>query len=103
MQHVRIHVTKLVDDAFPGWVEFFISGADGANHRFVEKASVVSAATLTLPSESKIACRVHQILTQLDGRAIAEIDTAPWGVESDTGSSRFFVNVAELVDPSYAA
>ena len=67
MQHVRVLVTKLVNNDFPGWVEFFISGLDGVAYRFVEKAPVVSAASLDYPAESKIACRILNTSIQPDG------------------------------------
>jgi hypothetical protein len=105
MQHVRILVTRVVSDEFPAWVEFTLSGASGETWHFTDKLPVVSDldSCPELPFESKIACDILRAIVQPDGSEVVEIDTAPWGIETATGESRFLVTKALLLDPPYAA
>ena len=104
MKLLRILVTKRLDDSFPGWVEFTIRGANGETFRFVDKDSVVSAVEMqSFPIETTIACTVLSVAIQPDGSKLFEVDTSPWGIESDMGTSRFMVNESQLVDAQGAA
>ncbi|MBA3930542.1 MAG: hypothetical protein C0521_13225 [Xanthomonas sp.] len=89
----------MVDDAFPGWVEFHIVDASGRLHRCVEKAPVIGYRDPSLPCDLWVACHVVRTLTQgAQGDAI-EVDTSPWGIGSDEGVTRFVV-AASQVDAS---
>lgn len=104
MQYVRIVVTKLVSDDFPGWVEFTLTGADGEIFRFVDKAPIVAEGLASeYPFESRVACHIVKSIAQPDGTEIVDIDTSPWGIETGTGQSRFLVRDSQLVDSPYAA
>ncbi len=104
MKYVRAVVTKRVDDHFPGWVEFTIEGAGGETFRFVDKGSVVSAKEIPgFPFETTVACNVLAAAVQPDGTKVIEIDTSPWGIESDRGESRFLVHEAQLAPSQSAA
>lgn len=67
---LAVTITRLVDDAFPGWVECLLLDAAGNQHWFTEKVPVVS-----------------------DGCA------GPDGVESQTGQSRFMVRAQQVERP----
>jgi hypothetical protein len=104
MRHVRVLITRRVDDHFPGWVEFTILGAGGEVFLFVDKDPVASAVDIpSFPFESTVACNVISAVVQPDGSKVVEIDTSPWGIESDAGVSRFLVHESQLASPQSAA
>ena len=104
MKHVRVLVTNRFNDEFPRLVEFTLQDASGETHRFVEKEPVISSTEITrLPLEAVIACNVLGSATDPDGSILVEIDTSPWGIESDSGRSRFLVHESQLIVQGSAA
>lgn len=63
MADLVVTITRFVDDHQPGWVECEFTDVDGQVHRFVEKAPVVSAQTLTAassyPRPGLVSCRIE--------------------------------------------
>jgi len=104
MRHVRVNVTRRVDDHFLGWVEFTILGAGGKVFRFVDKDPAVSTAEiLSFPFEATIACNVLGTAALPDGSNVIEIDTSPCGIESDAGETIFWVHESQMAPPQSAA
>lgn len=102
---LKVQVTHLVDEAFPGFVECQFQDVEGCKHAFIEKLPIVSARDTWPTSEDfpfigYIACVVGERMTGEDGRLIAKIDTAtPWSIESQGGNTRFRVFYSDL-EPS---
>ncbi len=64
--HLRAHVTRWADDAFPGWVEITFRQADGQMVTVIEKAPVVDSenrltAETLYPVPLRLSCRVVHI------------------------------------------
>ena len=84
---------RYVDDHLPGFVECAFVDADGAEHRFVEKVTVVSREHLSrdsqYPKEGVVTCEVLKEWVE-NGRALTRVSTErPWGIESIEGVSEF--------------
>jgi hypothetical protein len=97
----RVEIRRYVDDSDPGWVEFWLTDADGVAWSFVEKVPVVSAEDLDTntcyPVAAVIACRVIERRVGADGKEVVVIDMEdPWGIESTTGQTRFVVRPEQL-------
>lgn len=102
MATVRVLITKLVDEAFPGWVECELIDAQGHVHVFVEKLPVFGADFDDLgsyPRPARLQCQVVERSATHQGRERVTIDTAAsWGVQASTGLSRFVVFAEQVVD-----
>jgi hypothetical protein len=101
MHRIPIQIVRFVEDYFPGIVECAFIDASGREHRFIEKAPVVSAGCLnesaTYPQPGQIACEILESWRGVDGRVLARVTTErPWGIESTEGQSEFVV-VAEVL------
>lgn len=99
---VRVRITRLVDDAFPAWVECLLVDAAGKEWRFVEKLLVVCAADVRdlreLPEFGMIGC---EILAEAPSGAPdpVTIDTErPWHIAATTGDTVFTVRRDQLED-----
>src|SRR6187455_3752706 len=95
MAAITATVTRLMDEAFPGWVELRFLDAVGNQHVIVEKVPVVLAGDFDeagLPMAVALPCvvvctRVDPVLGQ-----VAEVDTSkPYGIESVDGRTQFEV------------
>jgi hypothetical protein len=98
MTGVRVQVTRIVDDAFPGFVECALVDVHGRRWLFREKGPVVTNDYLTAsdayPQPGVIAC---QVVARAGG--VVRIDTIrPWHVESAEGETQFEVAEELLVD-----
>jgi hypothetical protein len=96
MTAVRMTITRMVDESFPGWVECELVDADGRTWKFEEKIPVVSAEQIwtdsQFPIETTVDCTVVGKRADPVGRHVVSIDLArPWGIESLEGNSRFEV------------
>lgn len=98
MQALRVTILRFVDDHQPGFVECTVHDAHGREHRFVEKAPVVSAEALgpdsTYPCAGVIACTV---VDQLGEVATVDLEH-PWGVETTRGERLLRVKRERLVE-----
>jgi hypothetical protein len=98
-----IQILRFVDEHQPGFVECAFRDANGAEHRFVEKAPVVSLENLSsssvYPRAGALACEVEATWVANDGHALSRISTErPWGIESTEGLWQFVVR-AECLQP----
>ena len=63
MDALSVMIERFVDDHFPGWVECSLVDSDACAYRFIEKAPVISAASLMpdsdFPQSGYIACLVQ--------------------------------------------
>jgi hypothetical protein len=89
-----LEIRRFIDDAFPGFVECLLVDAEGCAHGFVEKAPVVSSATLSresvFPQAAHIACVVQEEWTDERGRKLVRVATVePWGMKSLEGKISF--------------
>ena len=103
MATVPIQIVRFVDEHQPGWVECLMSDAEGIEHRFIEKAPVVTGKILSAasayPQAGVIACEVIAQWSDVNGRAVSRVTTRrPWGIKSVAGASEFVVS-SELVRP----
>lgn len=101
---LSVTIVKLVDDAFPGWVECTLVDAAGVRHVFVDKVPVVTDERVddstSLPRWGSIACTRVSSRTNADGHELVSVDTnEPHAVASTTGTVRFEV-FAEQLTPS---
>jgi hypothetical protein len=92
-----------VDDSQPGWVECWLTDADGREWAFVEKVPVVTTEPLDAqthyPRRGFIACQVVERQAGGDGKGKVVIDTQePWGVEATSGDTQFTIQPEQLVD-----
>lgn len=102
MISVKVEITRLMDDAQPGWVECKLIDAYGREHRFVEKVPVVSLedldASSAYPRPGSIDCEVIE-RRFIDGAEIVTINSAmPWAIESVDGEEVFCVRSDQLKD-----
>ena len=94
MSEIEVAIVRIVDEAFPGFVECKLIDAHGREHTFVEKAPVVSAqdisARSTFPVSGHVACKIESELQDESGRVLLRVDTTqPYGIESTAGDTRF--------------
>ena len=102
MTAVVVEITRIVDDAFTGFVECFLVGAGLQAHTFVEKIPVVQSVPLrfdsVFPCSGTIRCRVESEFSDEAGRLLVRINTEhPDGVESTAGERRFVVLSSQVV------
>ena len=101
MNALPVTIERFVDDHFPGFVECFLVDSDDCKHQFIEKAPVVSTATLSLgsafPQLGYIACLLQDEWIDERGRQLARVGTKPWGVESTVGETSFTVLRNQIV------
>jgi hypothetical protein len=102
MPAVAVEVTRFVDASFPGWVEFVLHDARGANWFFVDKVPVLSAEDLSqashYPRPATLECEVVAESGATQAADLITIDTSrPWGIEAKDGTSRFVVRQSQLV------
>lgn len=90
-----MRVIGVVDDAFPGWVEFHIEEASGRRHRGVEKAPVIGVEG-ALPTDAWIACHVVGTRGLDGGRRGLEVDISSWGLATDDGETHFVVEASQV-------
>jgi hypothetical protein len=100
---VRIQISRYTSDANPGWVECRLVDAWGKEWLFEEKVPVVSLLDLdeqtSYPQPGIIACQIIKQWHDAQGRELASVDTsAPWGVESTGGNTKFDILTAQLTD-----
>jgi hypothetical protein len=98
---VGIEIRKYVDDSQPGFVECWLTDANGREWSFVEKVPVVTTEDLDAgsdyPRRGIIACEVIEREVGVDNREVVIIDTVlPWGVETTTGETQFVVLSEQL-------
>ena len=100
MPEIQIEITRCVDEASPGFVEFELVDALGERHRFVDKVPVVTEqqldASCSYPVTEWVQC---EVIGEVEGASPGRlrIDTSrPWGLESIEGRSEFEV-AAKLV------
>ena len=103
MTAIIVEVRRYVDDAQPGWVECWLTDAEGRAWAFVEKVPVISTEPLDAhsryPRQGVIACRVVERMADAGGRERVVIDTeVPWGVAATSGETRFVVSHDQLVE-----
>lgn len=96
MSLLRVAVVSVIDDGFPCRVEFDIQDAAGHRHRCVDKAPVVGYQGQSLPCDLWIACLVVRTLAHGAKGDCTEVDTSPWGIDSDEGVSRFVVGASQV-------
>ena len=103
MVGIRVQIVQWIDDHQPGWVECALFDDSGEEHRFREKAPVVSDADLhagsPYPQPGIIGCRVLRCYEAEDGHIVVEVDTdEPWGIQSLGGRSQFNVASENVVE-----
>ena len=96
-----VQITRLVDEHFPGFVEFVFEDADGAARVFVDKVPVVTreqlGAASDYPFAGVIECAVVETWTDSMGRSLAKIDTErPWGIATGSGETQFVVLASQV-------
>jgi len=102
MVGIKVQIVRWIDDDQPGWVECTFLDYRGEEHRFREKAPVVSEADLhagsPYPQAGIIGCTVLRRYVAEDGHTVMLIDTdQPWGIQSVEGRSRFDVAPENLL------
>ncbi|MCB1056781.1 MAG: hypothetical protein KDD11_14865 [Acidobacteria bacterium] len=98
-----MQIIRWLDDHQPGWVECSFRDLHGVEHRFREKAPVVSGSALdagsAYPQPGLLGCVVLERTPGDDGRTVVSVDTErPWGIESVEGRTRFEVAPEDLVE-----
>ena len=101
MPAVSIEILRIVEAAYPGFVECRLIDAHGREWMFVEKLPIVTAEDLgpdsNYPRSGVIACEIVEKTRTDDGMEIVIIDTGrPWGIEATTGESRFAIHLEQL-------
>lgn len=102
MATLSVSIQRFVDHAFPGFVECTLVDSEGCEHRFVEKAPVVSAANLSVdsvfPQPGQIACVVQDEWIDGLGRELVRVGIdEPWDVASAAGETTFTVLREQVV------
>ena len=100
-REVMVRIDDSAGDAFPGLVECSLIDAAGILHRFVEKAPVVTSASIgpqsAFPLPGYLRCTVLARSTDKLGRQLVEIDTGtPDGIASTLGHAQFVVQAGQL-------
>ena len=101
MPTIAVEVTRFVDTAFPGWVEFVLLDANGATWTFVDKVPVIGAGELSeaskYPRPATIECEIVAEPSEAQAAGLVTIDTSrPWGIEAKDGTSRFLVRQSQV-------
>ena len=99
--HIDVEIVRFVsDEPQPGIVEFVLVDAYGARHSFIDKTAVPSddnpLATSNYPCVGEIGGELESEWLDENGRGLARINTAPWGVEASDGSTCFVVLSSKL-------
>ena len=98
MREIQVAISRLIEDAFPSWVECEFYDVHGRKHTFREKLPVVSDAECAnskteLPTVGQIRCAVVSCVDE-----IYTISTvSPDGIESVDGISEFQVKGDQLI------
>ena len=106
--NLAIEIARLVDGAFPGWVECGFVDAHGKRHSFIDKVPIVSNedldATSKYPRPGALRCSLLDKWKDSDERELARITTAsPDAIESTEGLSEFIVLFGQLNEDSKEA
>jgi hypothetical protein len=96
MHHLKVSITRFVDDHQPGVVECVFSDARGVSHTVIEKIPVITTEDLRsdsrYPRGGEIACTVLERFVDSRGEHVVRIDTElPWHVETVEGETVFEV------------
>ena len=107
MLGIDVEILRYAEDCQPGWVECRFIDASGKEHRFLEKAPVVSASHLhagsSYPQAGILGCTVLGRRLDDDGHQVVTVDTErPWGIESTAGRSQFDVRPEQLLEFAHA-
>ena len=94
MPKFEVKIMRIVDEAFPVFIECKFVDAHGQEHTILEKAPVVSSevvsSRLVFPLSGHVACEVHSERKDEAGRVLLQVDTArPHGIESSSGQTMF--------------
>jgi hypothetical protein len=83
--HLKISITRWVDDAFPGFVECEFVDVSGVRHTFVDKVPVVTAdpidSSASFPLSGSVVCTI--LSRNIDGSMDVEVDL-PLGAQRTT-------------------
>lgn len=101
MAAVRGVVTRWLDDAFPGWVEFALTDVEGMVHIFHEKAPVL---TLELLLASDPYPRELWVVCEVLSQGVTEARLRLWdGIESVDGRDEFTLPIQSVRDDDWTA
>ena len=94
MPRFEVKIVRVIDEAFPGFVECSFADAHGHQHTVHEKAPVVSSEVITARSKFPrcgfISCEVSSRRKDEVGRVLLQVDTTrPHGIESSSGQAKF--------------
>ncbi len=101
MEYLLITIEKVIDDAFPGWVECSLVDASGNHHIFHEKIPVVGTNKMNIeskcPCEGSIRCEVGAMSPGGPAAMVVLNTAAIDGVESIDGVSEFTAKLDQVV------
>lgn len=105
---IPVSITRIVDEAFPIFVECVFTDVAAKQHYFHVKLPVISEAHFSrneeLPAPARLRCTIVAIIVDADsGERQAIVDTSrPWGEESTELRSEFIVFEKQLESISTA-
>jgi hypothetical protein len=98
MRNIIVDIIKYTNENFPGWVRCKLIDAFGKVHYFNEKVPVVSFEDITkntiLPKTGYIS---GEIINE-KGDIIFISTDKPYGIESEEGINKFYVNNNQVED-----
>lgn len=99
---VRARATRWVaDEPFPGIVEVEIIDASHRTWKFIDKAPIFDSGRIltsgaTYPIDLDLACTVVGPPSNGGNEQVVISTAAPWGLESEDGTSEFVVNADQI-------
>src|SRR5215469_2536988 len=94
MHQISVQIIRLVDDAFPGWVECELVDAHEHRHILRDKVPIFTVERLDAkskyPRPGAVQCEILDRFRDAKGRELVRVTTQrPWGVASIEGTSDF--------------
>lgn len=102
MKAIRIIITGIIEDYYPGLVECKFHDISGKEYIVQDKIPIFTDKDLDAnseyPQEGVIACKIINERIDKYGRKIVKVNTSPWGVETVDGLFEFDVLEEQLVE-----
>ena len=92
---VRATATRWADDHQPGWIEVVIRGADGRDHRVVEKVPVLTVLDLRADSDYPVQLWLSATATVVETDGVRVV--LDHGVDTVEGRREIVVPAADVV------
>ena len=92
---VSATATRWADDHVPGWIEAVIRGADGRDHRVVEKVPILTALDLRADSDYPVELWLSATATVVDGDEVRVV--LDHGVETVDGRRELVVPATDVI------